>query len=43
MKRTFYTLLMNQSDNIEFFILDLKGGMEFGMYEDIPQVKKSRE
>lgn len=39
-KQTFYTLLMNQSDNIELFILDLKGGMEFGMYEDIPQVKK---
>ncbi|MCM3320825.1 FtsK/SpoIIIE domain-containing protein [Cytobacillus kochii] len=33
-------MLMNQSDNIELFILDLKGGMEFGMYEDIPQVKK---
>ncbi|MCM3180258.1 FtsK/SpoIIIE domain-containing protein [Cytobacillus horneckiae] len=39
-KESFYSLLMKQSEQVEFYILDLKGGMEFGMYQDIPQVKR---
>ncbi|GIN38429.1 FtsK/SpoIIIE domain-containing protein [Heyndrickxia oleronia] len=39
-KEIFYSLLMNQMENVEFYILDLKGGMEFGHYVGIPQVKK---
>ncbi|KAB2334247.1 FtsK/SpoIIIE domain-containing protein [Bacillus mesophilum] len=38
-KESFYSLLMNQMENVEFYILDLKGGMEFGKYIGIPQVK----
>ncbi len=38
-KETFYTLLMNQIKNVEFYFLDLKGGLEFGKYEGLPQVK----
>ncbi len=39
-KEIFYSLLMNQIENVEFYILDLKGGMEFGHYIGIPQVKE---
>ncbi|MEK5173259.1 FtsK/SpoIIIE domain-containing protein [Heyndrickxia sp. FSL W8-0496] len=39
-KEMFYSLLMNQMENVEFYILDLKGGMEFGHYIGIPQVKE---
>ncbi|NYV66200.1 cell division protein FtsK [Bacillus sp. Gen3] len=39
-KEIFYSLLMNQMENVEFYILDLKGGMEFGHYIGIPQVKE---
>ncbi|MEK5176890.1 FtsK/SpoIIIE domain-containing protein [Heyndrickxia sp. FSL W8-0496] len=39
-KEIFYSLLMNQIENVEFYILDLKGGMEFGHYVGIPQVKE---
>nr|WP_259549286.1 FtsK/SpoIIIE domain-containing protein [Heyndrickxia oleronia] len=39
-KEIFYSLLMNQMENVEFYILDLKGGMEFGHYVGIPQVKE---
>lgn len=39
LKNMFYTLLMNQMSNVEFYILDLKGGLEFGKYEGLPQVK----
>ncbi|WP_110928427.1 FtsK/SpoIIIE domain-containing protein [Bacillus massiliglaciei] len=38
-KEAFYSLLMNQIENVDFYILDLKGGMEFGEYIGIPQVK----
>ncbi|PTY76977.1 hypothetical protein B5V89_16385 [Heyndrickxia sporothermodurans] len=39
-KEMFYSLLMNQMENVDFYILDLKGGMEFGHYMGIPQVKE---
>ncbi|MGM9987171.1 MAG: FtsK/SpoIIIE domain-containing protein [Bacillaceae bacterium] len=39
LKNTFYSLLMNQMENVEFYILDLKGGLEFGKYAGLPQVK----
>ena len=39
-KEIFYSLLMNQIENVEFYILDLKGGMEFGNYVGIPHVKE---
>ncbi|MGG4267450.1 FtsK/SpoIIIE domain-containing protein [Peribacillus simplex] len=38
-KEAFYTLLMNQISDVEFYFLDLKGGLEFGKYEGLPQVK----
>jgi S-DNA-T family DNA segregation ATPase FtsK/SpoIIIE len=38
-KEIFYTLLMNQIKDVEFYFLDLKGGLEFGKYEGLPQVK----
>lgn len=38
-KEAFYTLLMDQIDNVEFYFLDLKGGLEFGKYLPLPQVK----
>ena len=38
-KEAFYSLLMNQMDHAEFYFLDLKGGLEFGKYAALPQVK----
>ncbi|AOH54511.1 hypothetical protein ABE28_009110 [Peribacillus muralis] len=38
-KEAFYTLLMDQLENVEFYFLDLKGGLEFGKYLSLPQVK----
>lgn len=38
-KEAFYSLLMNQMNNAEFYFLDLKGGLEFGKYIGLPQVK----
>ncbi|WP_042352238.1 FtsK/SpoIIIE domain-containing protein [Bacillus massiliigorillae] len=38
-KEAFYTLLMNQLEHAEFYFLDLKGGLEFGKYIGLPQVK----
>ncbi|MFS0783291.1 FtsK/SpoIIIE domain-containing protein [Bacillus sp. 1P06AnD] len=38
-KEAFYSLLMNQLENAEFYFLDLKGGLEFGKYIGLPQVK----
>jgi hypothetical protein len=32
-------LLHNQAQDVEFTLIDLKGGLEFGIYENIPQVK----
>ncbi|WP_035322674.1 FtsK/SpoIIIE domain-containing protein [Peribacillus kribbensis] len=40
LKEVFQTLLLNQKANVEFYILDLKGGLEFCKYEGLPQVKK---
>jgi len=39
LKEMIYSLIMNQPNESEFFILDLKGGMEFGHYMGLPQVK----
>lgn len=39
LKEAFHTLLMNQPENVEFYILDLKGGLEFYKYLSLPQVK----
>jgi S-DNA-T family DNA segregation ATPase FtsK/SpoIIIE len=32
-------LLHNQPEDVEFTLIDLKGGLEFGVYENLPQVK----
>lgn len=39
LKQMLYTLLNNQPNNINVYILDLKGGLEFNKYFDLPQVK----
>lgn len=39
MKLMFQSLLMNNWENVEFYILDLKGGLEFSKFSGIPQVK----
>lgn len=39
MKSMFNTLLLNNPDDVEFYILDLKGGLEFFKYSSLPQVK----
>ena len=39
LKQMLYTLLSNQPSNINVYILDLKGGLEFNKYFDLPQVK----
>lgn len=33
------TLLHNHADDVEFTLIDLKGGLEFGVYENCKQVK----
>lgn len=33
------TLINNQPDNVKFTLIDLKGGLEFGTYENLKQVK----
>jgi DNA segregation ATPase FtsK/SpoIIIE, S-DNA-T family len=40
LKGIFNTLLFNNPDDIEFYILDLKAGLEFFKYSALPQVKK---
>ncbi|MEW5567401.1 FtsK/SpoIIIE domain-containing protein [Rossellomorea marisflavi] len=40
MKEVFHTLMMNQMDNVEFYILDLKAGLEFYKYKAFDQVKE---
>jgi DNA segregation ATPase FtsK/SpoIIIE, S-DNA-T family len=40
MKEVFNTLMLNQSDDVEFYILDLKAGLEFYKYKAFPQVKE---
>ncbi|WHY76211.1 FtsK/SpoIIIE domain-containing protein [Neobacillus sp. WH10] len=39
MKSIFHTLLLNNPADVEFYILDLKGGLEFYKYSSLPQVK----
>jgi len=39
LKGIFHTLLMNNPDDVEFYILDLKAGLEFYKYSFLPQVK----
>jgi DNA segregation ATPase FtsK/SpoIIIE, S-DNA-T family len=39
LKEMFHTLLLNNPNDVEFFILDLKGGLEFYKYLSVPQVK----
>jgi S-DNA-T family DNA segregation ATPase FtsK/SpoIIIE len=39
MKEMFHTLLMNNPNDVEFYILDLKGGLEFYKYSSLQQVK----
>lgn len=33
------TLLYNRPEDVEFTLIDLKGGLEFGLYENLKQVK----
>lgn len=40
MKEVFHTLLMNNPQDVEFYILDLKAGLEFYKFSGLPQVKK---
>lgn len=39
LKDVLFSLMMNQYDSAEFYILDLKGGLEFGHYLGFPPVK----
>jgi DNA segregation ATPase FtsK/SpoIIIE, S-DNA-T family len=39
LKEIFHTLLLNNPNDVEFYILDLKGGLEFYKYLSVPQVK----
>lgn len=39
LKQMLYTLIMNQPNNVEVYILDLKGGLEFNRYFTLKQVK----
>lgn len=39
LKQMLYTLLNSQPDNIDVYILDLKGAIEFNRYYSLPQVK----
>lgn len=34
------TLIKNAPEDVEFTLIDLKGGLEFGIYEDLKQVKR---
>jgi len=40
LKEMFNTLILNNPDDVEFYILDLKGGLEFYKYLGLPQVKQ---
>lgn len=39
MKEAMNTLVLNQPENVEIYILDLKAGLEFYKYRGLPQVK----
>jgi S-DNA-T family DNA segregation ATPase FtsK/SpoIIIE len=36
---TINTLIKNQPNNVSFTLIDLKGGLEFSQYKDMPQVR----
>ncbi|MBO0959578.1 cell division protein FtsK [Neobacillus sp. MM2021_6] len=40
MKEVMNTLVLNNPDDVEIFILDLKAGLEFYKYKSLPQVKE---
>jgi DNA segregation ATPase FtsK/SpoIIIE, S-DNA-T family len=40
LKNVMGTLLLNQPEHVNIYILDLKGGLEFTRYEKFPQVKR---
>lgn len=40
LKSLFTSLLLSNSDRVKFIILDLKGGLEFWKYRNLPQVLK---
>ncbi|KIL79613.1 FtsK/SpoIIIE domain-containing protein [Bacillus badius] len=40
LKHAMTRLIENNPDDIEFYIIDLKGGLEFGPYERLKQVKR---
>lgn len=40
MKGVLNTLILNNPDDVEFYILDLKAGLEFYKYKAMPQVKE---
>lgn len=40
LKLIFTHLIMNRADDVEFYIIDLKGGLEFGRYSKLKQVKR---
>lgn len=39
LKLIFNHLILNHPDDVEFYIIDLKGGLEFGKYSNLKQVK----
>jgi DNA segregation ATPase FtsK/SpoIIIE, S-DNA-T family len=39
LKNMFQSLLLNNPEDVEFYILDLKGGLEFSKFAALPQVK----
>lgn len=39
MKGMLNTLILNNPDNVEIYILDLKGGLEFDKFRGLPQIK----
>lgn len=40
MKEVMNTLILNNPEHVEFYILDLKAGLEFYKYKSLPQVKE---
>lgn len=40
MKAMFNSLILNNPDDVEIYILDLKGGLEFSKFKELSQVKK---
>lgn len=40
MKEVLHTLILNNPDDVEVYILDLKAGLEFYKYKSLPQIKE---